>query len=75
MGFILRLVDFMQRLNVSGCQKKVLKTNGYGTSNKFGDVNVSAQNRNFSFLLFSDKNNIMPVMQKLKFRNSLLSSM
>ena len=52
----------MQRFNVSGCQKNILETNGYRMENIFGDVNVGAQIRNFSFPpIFGLE------MQKLKF--------
>ena len=72
------MVVFMQRFDVSGCQKMVSETKSYldfsRTSNVFVDVNVGVKTHNFKFPLILDKYNIMIVMQKIKFMQEFTSA-
>ena len=61
----------MQQLNVSSCQKNVSETTCYVTTTVkcptyLGMLTSVHRIAILVFLLFSDKNNIMLVMQKLK---------
>ena len=65
------MVVFMQRFNVSCCQKTVSETECYISTmierpTYLSTFNVGAKNHSFSILLNLDKYNIMIVMQKLK---------
>ena len=62
------MVVFMQRFNISGCQKTVSETKCY----LFVDVNVGIKNLNFIIPLILDRYNIMIVMQKLKFMQEFI---
>ena len=61
---------FMQRFNVSGCQKTVSETKCYLSTTIERLIYLSTlapKNHSFKFPLLLDKLNIMIVMQKLQF--------
>ena len=60
-------IESMSPAAIKSFEGRWLCNDCHRASNVFGDVNVGAQNRNFSFPLNSNTNNNMIVRQKMKF--------